>query len=288
MIEGKKKEQKDFVKKIGLFEARVLIINPTLEEYKDVLGFDPKEDSKATEYLGESKDGNIYLRVAVWLKSVKTDELFSSSISFFLEDKERENKDGTKKQYINNIGQCTWADDQANLPEWFTTRQYREAFVGEEELYNFVRTWLGNLDYRSEETTLDVDANWKQFLKGNVKSLREQIDGEWCTNVVALATVVTKEKDGEIREYQNIFNKAFLPAYGLKHFRLVDYTSEDVLNKLAAKKPRDLKYHEKFVLDVTGEYGCRDAFLLKDLQDFNPNDFITSSDKVILPGDASY
>ena len=288
MIEGKKKEQKDFVKKIGLFEARVLIINPTLEEYKDVLGFDPKEDSKATEYLGESKDGNTYLRVAVWLKSVKTDELFSSPISFFLEDKERENKDGTKKQYINNIGQCTWADDQANLPEWFTTRQYREAFVGEEELYNFVRTWLGNLDYRSEETTLDVNANWKQFLKGNVKSLREQIDGEWCTNVVALATVVTKEKDGEIREYQNIFNKAFLPAYGLKHFRLVDYTSEDVLNKLAAKKPRDLKYHEKFVLDVTGEYGCRDAFLLKDLQDFNPNDFITSSDKVILPGDASY
>ena len=288
MIEGKKKEQKDFVKKIGLFEAKVLIINPTLEEYKDVLGFDPKEDSKATEYLGESKDGNTYLRVVVWLKSVKTDELFSSSISFFLEDKERENKDGTKKQYINNIGQCTWADDQANLPEWFTTRQYREAFVGEEELYNFVRTWLGNLDYRSEETTLDVDANWKQFLKGNVKSLREQIDGEWCTNVVALATVVTKEKDGEIREYQNIFNKAFLPAYGLKHFRLVDYTSEDVLNKLAAKKPRDLKYHEKFVLDVTGEYGCRDAFLLKDLQDFNPNDFITSSDKVILPGDASY
>ena len=48
-------EEKDFPKKIGLFEARVIAVNPTAEEYSDVLGRQLKEDSKATEYLGTSK-----------------------------------------------------------------------------------------------------------------------------------------------------------------------------------------------------------------------------------------
>ena len=70
-IGGKKKEQQQFessVKKVGLFEANVVAINPNAEEYKDVLGIELKEDSKAVEYLGTSQDGNTTLRVDVWLE----------------------------------------------------------------------------------------------------------------------------------------------------------------------------------------------------------------------------
>lgn len=286
-ISGNRREVRDFQKYCGIFEGEVVCINPSAEEFKETLNIDLKEDSKAAEYLGESKDGNTYLRLNFWLKNVKNGEIFQSPISFFLENKQRDNKDGNKLQYINNVGVTTWADDENNLPEWFTKREYRIAHVGEEEFYEFLRTWLGKLDYRDAETVLSID--WKKLMKGNVKDLREQIGGEYCSTVGALATVVSRENsEGEVKEYQGIYNKAFLPAYAIKYFRLTDYSDKDMIAKIGAKKPKDQKAHEKFVLKVMGEYGCKDAFVLKDLQEYNPADFITASDKVIDETNSSY
>jgi hypothetical protein len=279
-IGGKKKEQlqsTEYVKKVGLFEATVVAINPNAEEYKEVLGIEVKEDSKSVEYLGESQDGNATLRVDVWLEEVKNKDKFK--VTFFLEDKERENKDQTKKQYINNVGTCTWADDANNLPEWFSSRDYRVAFMGEEELYNFLRTWLGGLDYRDAETTLQLE--WKKLMKNNLKDLKDQINGEYCTNVVALATVKTVIKDDETKEYQGVYNKAFLPAYSIKQFRLVDFNNSNTLSTIRSKKSKDLKPYERFVLTVTGEYGCKDYYILKDLKEYNADDNLVASDKAI-------
>lgn len=279
-IGGKKREQTqlpEFTKKVGLFEARVIAINPDIEEYKEILNIELKEDSKAVEYLGTSNDGNTTLRVDIWLEEVKKNEKFK--VTFFLENKERENKDGTKKQYINSIGSCAWADDPNNLAEWFTKREHRVAFMGEEDLYNFLRTWLGELDYRDAETTLSLD--WKKLMKGNVKDLKDQVNGEWCTNIVALATVKTVIKDEETKEYQGVYNKAFLPAYSIKQFRLIDFSNPSVISGLRQKKSKDLKPHERFVLNVTGEYGCRDFYTLKDLKDYNSEDNLVASDAVI-------
>ena len=280
-IGGKKRENtgnSDFGKKVGLFEANVIAVNPTAEEFKDILGMELKEDSKAAEYLGETKDGNNYLRVDFWLEEVKNKDKFK--VSFFLEDKERENKDFTKKQYINSIGTCSWAADENDLADWFTKgRDYRVAYTGEEDLYNFMRTWLADLDYRDSETVLQLE--WKKLMRGNVKDLKDQIDGEWAKSVVALATVIVKEKDGESKEYQGIYNKAFLGGYALKQFRLIDYANNKVQSDLKNKKPRDLKAHEKFVLNVTGEYGCKDYYILKDIQDYNADDNLVASDAFI-------
>lgn len=279
-IGGKKREsvqQQEFKKSVGLFEATVVAINPTIEEYKNVLNMELKEDSKAIEYLGKSNDGNTTLRVDVWLEDVKTKNKFKAT--FFLEDKERENKDGSKKQYINSIGGCSWADDPNNLPTWFSAREYRAAHSGEEELYNFLRTWLGNLDYRDAETTLQIE--WKKLMKGNTKDLKDQINGEWCTSVVALATVKTVIKDDETKEYQGIYTKAFLPAYSIKQFRLVNYNDSKIISVLSQKKSKDLKPHERFVVNLYGEYGCKDYFILKDLVEYNSDDNLVASDKTM-------
>jgi hypothetical protein len=286
-IGGKKRESTqlpEFTKKVGLFEAKVVAINPDAEEYKEVLGFELKEDSKALDYLGTSQDGNTTLRVDVWLQEIKSGDKFKTT--FFLENKEKENKDATKKQYINSIGSCSWADDPNNLPQWFTARDYRVAFVGEEELYNFLRTWLGELDYRDAETTLSLE--WKKLMKGNAKDLKDQIGGEWCTNVVALATVKTVIKDDETKEYQGVYNKAFLPAYSIKQFRLIDFSKPDIISGLRQKKSKDLKPHERFVLNVTGEYGCRDFYILKDLKEYNADDNLVASDKAISDEGSDY
>ena len=281
-IGGVKREstntESKFNKKVGLFEANVVAINPTNEEYKDVLGIELGEDSKATNYLGQTKDGNTYLRVDVWLQEVKNKENFK--VSFFLEDRERENRDQTKKQYINSVGMTSWADDENNLFDWFKeNREYRVAFIGEEDLYDFLRTWLGQLDYRSAETTLTLD--WTKLMRGNAKDLKDQVDGEWCNSIVAMATVVTKERDGETVEYQGVYNKAFLSGYTMRQFRLVDYTDQKVVNQLKARKPRELRPHERFVVKVTGEYGCKDYYILKEIEDYNPDKNLVASDNYI-------
>jgi hypothetical protein len=287
-IGGKKRENTgngDFGKKCGLFEANVIAINPTLEEFKDKLGMELKDDSKAAEYLGETKDGNNYLRVDVWLEEVKNKDKFK--VSFFLEDKERENKDGTKKQYINSVGQCSWAADENDLAEWFTKgRDYRVAYTGEEDLYNFMRTWLADLDYRDVDTVLQLE--WKKLMRGNVKDLRDQINGEFAKSVVALATVIVKERDGESKEYQGVYNKAFIGGYALKQFRLVDYGNKKTQESLKSKKPKDLKTHEKFVVNVIGEYGCKDYYTFKDLQEYNPDDNLVASDSYISEDGGDY
>lgn len=287
-IGGKKKEQaqeqREYAKKVGLFEANVIAINPTMEEYKDILGMELKEDSKAVEYLGTSQDGNTTLRVDFWLEEIKNKDKFK--VTFFLENKERTNKDQTKKQYINNIGTCSWAEDANNLPTWFSGRDYRVAFTGEEDLYNFVKTWLGNLDYRDAETTLQLE--WKTLMKGNLKDLKSQINGEYCTTVIALATIKSVVKDDEAKEYQSVYNKAFLASYNLKQFRLVDYNNPSILNTVRSKKSKDLKPHERFVLNVTGEYGCKDFYILKDMKEYNADDNLVASDAIISDDDASY
>lgn len=287
-IGGKKRENTgggDSVKKVGLFECNVVAINPTIEEYKDKLGIELKEDSKAAEYLGETKDGNSYVRIDIWLQKVNDEDKFKTS--FFLEDKERENKDGTKKQYINSIGMCSWAADENDLADWFTKgRDFRVAYTGEEDLYNFMRTWLADLDYRDVDTVLQLE--WKKLMRGNIKDLKDQINGEWAKSIVALATVIVKERDGESKEYQGIYNKAFIGGYALKQFRLVDYASKKVQESLKNKKPKDLKGHEKFVVNVIGEYGCKDYYILKDLQDYNPDDNLVASDAYISEDGSDY
>jgi len=277
-------EDKEFAKKIGLFEARVIAVNPTTEEYADVLGRQLKEDSKSTEYLGTSKDGNSRLRIDFWLEEVKTREKFK--LTFFIENKEKENKDLTKKQYINNIGRCTWADSPNNLPTWFKERENRVAFVGEEDLYNFLRSWLSNIDFSSKKSTLQLEFN--KLIKGNVKELKDEINGEWATNIVALATVSSKETADGTKEYQAIYNKAFLPPYSIKAFRLIDYNKAEAISALRQKSQKELKPHERFVLNVVGEYGCKDFFTFKELKDYNSEDNLVASDKVIAEDDSDF
>lgn len=296
-IGGKKKEQQegfDQEKVTGLFEAKIVAVNPTVEQFKSLLGIELKEDSKATDYLSESKNGNTTLRIDVWLEDVKTsDEEKPRRIkkSFFLEDKERENKDATKQQYINNIGICTWAEDKSQFPKWFKDRDYRQAFVGEEKLYTFIRTWLGGLDYRDTETVLSLD--WKKLMKGNVKDLKDQLNGEFCTNILALATIKTVEKtndesgETEIKEYQSIYDD-FLPAYYFKNFKLVDYNSPRTQELLKSKSSKELKPFERWVLNLIGEYGCREFYSLKELHTYNPGDNLVSSNEPLVSSDDDY
>ena len=125
-------------------------------------------------------------------------------------------------------------------------------------------------------------------MKGNVKELKDQVGGAFCVNVMALATITVKQKDGENKEYQSVYNKAFLPAYYLKNFRLVNYNDSKLQGTLRSKKLKDLKPVEKFVANVIGDYGCKDYYILRDLQDYNSSDNLVASDAVLSDDGSDY
>ena len=283
-IKGKKREQtEDFVKKIGMAEVSVIAINPTVEEYKDVLGIELKEGSKAAIYLGESNDGNNYVRVDFWLQTTSEDaQKFKTS--FFLEDKNRMNKDETKQQFINNIGVCSWAADEDTLPTWFAKRDYRNAHSGEEDFYGFLRNWLGGLDYREDETELEM--SWKDLMKGKLGDLQELIGGEYAVDFIAMATVIIKGEGEDTKEYQGIYNKGFLPTYTMRHFTLNDFTDPEVLAKVQ-NKVKDLKPHERFIKNASGEYGCKDIYSFKPLSEYNAADHLMATDEA-MGGDGEH
>ena len=277
MIQGEQRVQKEYKKRVGLFEGVVIAINPTIEEYKDLLDIELPPTSKVTEYLGKNDSGDTKLRIDVWLKDVKSDDKYK--VCFYLEDKEKNNRDNTKKQYINEIGSCAWAEDENMLKDYFTKREYRVARLGEEDLYGFLRVWLGKFDFLKETNVLHLD--WKKLMKGNTSELREQINGAYCTTVVSLATIRMKEMDGEMKEFQGVYNGGFLPSYTLKNFRLVNYSDSSVLKSIRDKEVKYRKIHEKFVVDVTGEYGCRDFYTFTDIKDYDSSDNLAASNTVI-------
>lgn len=286
-ITGTKREGKTFeaaTKYVGLFEGKVIAINPSAEDYKDILGIELSPESKATDYLNVDDNNLKSLRIDVWLEDVKTKSKFK--VSFYLNNTPKENKDGTKMQYVNTAGSCSWASDVTLLPSWFTKREYRQAYDGEEALYNFIRVWLGNLDFHNLDTSIEL--NWQNLMKGNVRELTEQIDGEYCTTVGVLATVKTVIKEEETKEYQSAYNKKFLPTYDLKKFKLVDYSNPVIISSLQSKKNNQLKPHERFVVDVTGEYGCRDFFVLKELREYNADDNLVASNQTISEDGGDY
>lgn len=285
VIKGKVREQsEEIVKKIGMAEVEVIAINPTEEEFKSILGMELKENSKAATYLGESKDGNAYLRVDFWVKLKEGSQKFK--ITYFLEDKKRVNKDETKTQFINNIGICSWGEDDSNLPSWFTKREFRTAKAGEEDFYSFLRSWLGGLDYADADTELQL--NWKDLMKGNVNDIKELIGCKWTTPFLILATITIKEnEDGSISEFPSVYNKAFLPAYCMRYFKEVDFEDPAILAKINTKANKDLKIHERFVSNVKGEYGCKDIYVLKPLKEYKAEDFLVSSDSAV-GGDGIY
>src|SRR5680860_1179435 len=147
-VEKQEREFSEYVLKIGLFEANVIAINPDKEEYEKKQLGRPLDEGKELEYLSESDEGVTKLRIDVYLEDVneKVEEgAFKKrfKIAYFLENKERENKDATRQQYINCVGTTSWADSENNLPDWFkgedgVERSFRIAKSGEEELYTFI------------------------------------------------------------------------------------------------------------------------------------------------------
>jgi hypothetical protein len=274
-ITATKREGFSDEKLIGVGEFEVVEFNRELDK-----------DGKEIKYTGE-KDGNTTFRVAITCKEVKSGKLFP--LTFYLEDKEVVSKSG-KHQFINAVGRTTYADDVENLSEKFVAFPYHKARSGEPELVAFLDAWL-DIDRKQ---AYDLTPNWKALMSGSVKELKDLQKTDLPRTIMAMATVRVVEKDGELKEYQQLYSRNILPGYNMKFFRTTKFTPEklDALREQAkdAKDTRKwLKSYEQFAVDVTDpEYGIKDAYTLDVLRPYNPEENLVATDKVLSEEDANY
>jgi len=301
-VQGKQKEQKEFVKElfVGFTTVKVIAVNPTREELNKLLNKDDSEDDKEIVYMGSDAEGNNRLRLTFWLKSIETGKLFV--YSFNLTDKERKSKNGDKVQLVNQTCTTTWAPyimkgeditdkiDESLIPEWFsnfTTKEkevigpksFRKALAGEEELAVLLRSWLGRLDFTDTSTEVLVDT--KKLFKENYKELRELIsldeDGEFDkdgldTPFVALFGVRTDDDDSK-KKYQQVWGKSFLPAGFMKYINNGNKFPTDYTRKV----------WERFSKEVTAdEYGFNGYTELCPLKAYNEADDVSGGEEVAV------
>lgn len=280
-IQGQAKEQKDFSKEVGIFEGKVVAINPNKEQLEKLL--DTTID-KEPVYASEDEMGVKKATLVFWLEDQKSKKL--KSLRFFLKDVEKTNKDKTKKQYITDLGDTSWTDDVNNLPEWFKARSHRVAKEGEDALYKFAKDWLGKLNKKVEGAELSFD--WKKLMSGDARELVKEINGSFDTTVVVLNTVRVVESNGDVKEYEQVYNQEFLPNYAMPYVRAakIDETFIEIAKKQDRKNRSRL---QSFVLAVTDpQYGVKDHYILGELSPYVPGKNIAASDKVISEDDTSY
>lgn len=273
---------KEFPKKVGLFDAKVIAINPDAEWYNDVLGMQLKEDSKSTIYLGVTDDGVKTLRVDVWLEDIKSGDKFK--VSFYLKDKPVISRAG-KTQFITDQGVTSYAESEDYLPTWFVKRDYHVCKEGEAELCNFLSIWSNINFYEDQDAQLILE--WPLLMKGNVNELRDQIEINAKQTIAALATVKIVETAEGVKEYQSVFNKAFMPSYALRQLRQITI-NKDYLTRLSRKTSKEMKVYDKFIDKVTGEYGCKEFYTFDALKLYDSKENFAASDKVIADDDYTF
>lgn len=302
-MEGTKRQVKEYTQEIGVFEGKVIGINPDKEELENILQTEiEKEPVYITQKTADKANG---IRISVWLKDVNSEEDKVYNCSFFLQNEARLNKEKTKVQFINSVGQTSWglADENgSDLPQWFThfvdnrtgavgeAKVVRKALVGEEELMGFIKSWL-KFDLYDHNT--DILLNTDKLFKDNVKELTEQIGGEYDQTVIAMATVRSVTKESESGEpitvnYQSVYNKAFASGFAFKFLKGVEFT-EDKIKKIREKPNKKLENFERFILAITdSQYGCKDSYFIGVKKPFDANAHVVATDKVLDSSGADY
>lgn len=304
-MKGTVKENTDFEKtlKVGIIEVVPLVVNPTREEIIKLYNI-PEENQervKEKEYIGTTEEGDAKLKIVIYCKAIHSEAIHL--VSFTLINKDRLNKDGSKMQILNQSGITSWIEmvndkpDTDRLAEWFTNFQkvnewtytdgekgstykagakatktinldkktYRPAKEGEEKLVEFCKNWLNTWNINNPETDYFLDT--KKLFNGNVSELNLLIKNKEGGSIMIVLCVKTKEdiETGEVKEYQSVFNRVFLPGTLAKQINLNAFND------------RGQQVWDKFKKNFEGEYAPKDFFSLLPVHDYDPSKNIATA-----------
>lgn len=143
------------------------------------------------------------------------------SVSYFLKNQIKYNKDSTKVQLINAFGETAWVSVEdaktGKLPDnmkWFDTTGARPALIGEEDLVRFIKALCGipNKSYSKDGKVItipDVTQAYcqlddiKKYFNGNIDELTSVVEAWKDKNKIKLLLGAKVTADNRV--FQDVF-----------------------------------------------------------------------------------
>ena len=245
------KEATEIKRYTGVGSVFVVGVNPNKTELEKLYD---RELDKDPEYITE-KDGVTSARIDFIIKTDPTAKCNNgiellTKFSMFIRNEYRFNKDKTKVQVIDKYGRTAWVTkEQAKaheIPVYKNgpaniDKDYRPAYVGEEDITNFLKLFLGisNVEkwVKNEATgrrevvglvdnPQDCECrleNIEDYFKGKFNEIKGAINLMPNNKVKVLFGVRTTD---EGKQYQDVYTRKFLS----KAVSVYDKLSEDVQN----------------------------------------------------------
>lgn len=228
---GKESTEAGEIKRyIGVAPVTILAVNPNKAKLEELYGTTLEKEPEYVSMV--ERDGksvqNVRISFIVRTAADKCDGIdMTSQVTFFLQNAPRMGSQSGKYQIIDKYGRTAWATkediDAKRIPQYANgpaqiDADYRPAYVGEEELTNFIKaylnipevrlyqngTWVANPHPEECEARLD---NVKNYFTGDVKELDGIIKLQPNNKVKVLFGVRSAEGG---KEYQAVYTRMFL------------------------------------------------------------------------------
>lgn len=272
---------------IGVASVYVLGVNPLKEDLEKLYG---RTLENAPEYVGEvevGEDKTKYQQVRLdfivkadpekYLDAANQPLNFVSKVSLFIRKAYRYNKDNTKVQVIDKYGRTAWVTvEQAKaheIPVYSNgpaniDKDYRPAYVGEEELIKFLIAYLnipscqryvdGKWVMNDADKLSDSEASLEHiadYFKGDFSELKTII-GYQPNNKLKVLFGVRNTDDN--KQYQTVYTRMFLKN------GVTDYSKLD----------KDVKETQESGALSTSEFDCTELheYVVESTNFANPSD----------------
>tara|TARA_A100001201_G_scaffold771_2_gene2086 strand:- start:1931 stop:2725 length:795 start_codon:yes stop_codon:yes gene_type:complete len=170
----------------GLTNVRVIAVNPSMAELHS-MDINVKSEPNYSVTMGDED----YNKVVFWLANADG----NFKLEILMQTKARVSQTG-KHQWMNNVGQSTWSEDEPSY-EWWKKEGQRKAYTGEETLINFVKAWANVAS--GDDVYFD---SMPAIVAGNVAEIKKLVEALKHNEVRVLIGV----KDDK---YQQVYTKYF-------------------------------------------------------------------------------
>lgn len=230
------KEAQEFKRYIGVAPVTIKAINPNKKEHEELFDTTLEE---APNYLGtvEDQDGNSFKNARIQLVLQPDTEKIGFemplvTMALFIQNRPRVGAVSGKTQVIDKYGRTAWASPEElathAIPMYSNgpadiDKDYRPAYVGEEDLMAFVKAFLcipdvtvwddklkkrvPNTRVKPEECECRFD-NLDKLFKGDFSEIKDALGFQPTNKVKILLGVRTDTESGRL--YQAVYTKRFL------------------------------------------------------------------------------
>ena len=269
------KEAQEFKRFIGVCPVFVKAVNPNKAEHEKLFNTTLEE---APVYVQdkEDNDGNSYknVRISVVLQPDTEKIGFDMplvTMPLFITNQKQHGANSGKYQVVDKYGRFAWATEAEisakEIPTYSNGKKadisndYRIAYVGEEDLTNFIRVFLcipsitkwdnnekcmvPNTDVKPEECECRLDIEtFEKFFKGDFSDIKD-ILGFQPTNKIKVCLGVRTDANGKL--FQSVYTKKFISNAATNYSSLDKALQADIAYATTHNKALSTEYSAKAV-----------------------------------------